>query len=91
MSDFDDLVFQPVKYEDVKHNYQPRHLEAAIAFLSLHRETFPWETLVSPPMPLQRLEEAFALAESGRWARVAIDPSLIRDCSRNVTALDSAI
>lgn len=73
------------------HNYQPRHLEAAIAFLSLHRETFPWETLVSPPMPLQRLEEAFALAESGRWARVAIDPSLICDCSRNVTALDSAI
>jgi len=26
MSDFDDLVFQPVKYEDVKHNYQPRNM-----------------------------------------------------------------
>ena len=25
MSDFDDLMYQPVAYDDVKHNYQPRH------------------------------------------------------------------
>jgi hypothetical protein len=25
MSEFDELVFPPVSYEDVKHNYSPRH------------------------------------------------------------------
>lgn len=25
MSDFDELVFPPVSYEDVQHNYRPRH------------------------------------------------------------------
>lgn len=25
MSEFDDLIYSAVAYEDVKHNYQPRH------------------------------------------------------------------
>ena len=54
------------------HNYAPRHLMSAINFLDRHRDTHPWESLVSPPMPLSRLEEAFALAQSGRWCRVAV-------------------
>lgn len=26
MSEFDDLIYSAVAYEDVKHNYQPRHV-----------------------------------------------------------------
>lgn len=54
------------------HNYAPWHLDAAIGFLASHQDTYPFESLVSPPMPLSKLDEAFALAESGRWCRVAI-------------------
>jgi len=54
------------------HNYAPHHLDEAIGFLDRHRDNHPWESLVSPPMPLRRLDEAFALAESGRWCRVAV-------------------
>ena len=53
------------------HNYAPRHLERAVAFL---RETpeLPWASLVSPPLPLAKMDEAVALAQSRRWARVAL-------------------
>ena len=56
------------------HNYAPRHLNAAIDFLERNRDTHPWETLVSPPLPLSRLDEAFRLAASGRWHRVSVAP-----------------
>jgi threonine dehydrogenase-like Zn-dependent dehydrogenase len=53
------------------HNYGPRHLDRAVAFLGgLH--DVPWGSLVSPPLPLERMNEAVALATSGRWARVAL-------------------
>jgi putative phosphonate catabolism associated alcohol dehydrogenase len=53
------------------HNYAPRHLERAVAFLS-ETSALPWTSLVSPPVPLERMEEAVALAESRKWARVAL-------------------
>lgn len=56
------------------HNYAPRHLDSAIGFLESHRDDLPFDSLVSPTMPLSRLDEAFALAESGRWCRVAVSP-----------------
>lgn len=56
------------------HNYAPRHLEKAIQFLDAHARRFPWERLVSPPEPLTGLEGAFRLAETGAWARVAVQP-----------------
>ena len=52
------------------HNYAPRHLDRAIAFLGA--STMPWETLVSPPVPLGRLDDGFALAAGKKWARVAV-------------------
>lgn len=52
------------------HNYAPRHLDRAVAFLKGSR--LPWGGLVSPPVPLGRLEEGFALAATRRWARVAV-------------------
>ncbi|MBK9384928.1 MAG: alcohol dehydrogenase catalytic domain-containing protein [Planctomycetes bacterium] len=53
------------------HNYAPRHLERAVAFLVQER-LLPWERLVSPPLPLERLPEALELAESREWPRVAL-------------------
>jgi threonine dehydrogenase-like Zn-dependent dehydrogenase len=52
------------------HNYAPRHLDRAVAFLET--SALPWASLVSPPLPLSCLEEGFALAATRRWARVAI-------------------
>lgn len=57
------------------HNYGPRHLDAAMAFLEKHR-SLPWTSLVSPPLPLLKIEEAIALAASRRWLRVAVAPGL---------------
>jgi threonine dehydrogenase-like Zn-dependent dehydrogenase len=56
------------------HNYAPRHLDAAIEFLSKHRDSYPWESLVSPPIPLSQLDDAFRLAASGKWQRVSVVP-----------------
>ena len=53
------------------HNYGPRHLEAAFAFLEKNA-SLPWASLVSPPLRLRRLDEAFALAASKLWARAAV-------------------
>jgi putative phosphonate catabolism associated alcohol dehydrogenase len=55
------------------HNYAPRHLEQAIAFL-LRERLLPWERLVSPPLPLERTREALELAERRNWPRVALSP-----------------
>jgi threonine dehydrogenase-like Zn-dependent dehydrogenase len=55
------------------HNYAPRHLSAAVSFLQSHR-SLPWASLVSPPRPLRELDQAFALAATRQWARVAVAP-----------------
>lgn len=52
------------------HNYAPHHLDQALAFLS--GSFLPWASLVSPPLPLEQLEEGFALSATRRWARVAV-------------------
>jgi putative phosphonate catabolism associated alcohol dehydrogenase len=52
------------------HNYAPRHLDRAVAFLT--QSELPWASLVSPPLPLAQLDEGFALSATRRWARVAI-------------------
>jgi putative phosphonate catabolism associated alcohol dehydrogenase len=53
------------------HNYGPRHLDAALNFLTQNL-SLPWDSLVSPPLPLARLDEAFALMATKQWARVAV-------------------
>ena len=56
------------------HNYAPRHLRMAVAFLTQHAARYPWASLVSPPLPLQELGPAFALAHQGLWPRVSVSP-----------------
>ncbi|RYX82433.1 dehydrogenase [bacterium] len=52
------------------HNYAPRHLDRAVEFLA--NSPLPWQSLVSPPLPLDQLDAAFALAKTRQWARVAV-------------------
>lgn len=56
------------------HNYGPRHLEAAVAFLAREGRELPWERLVSPSLPLSNINEAIELARTGRWPRVSLCP-----------------
>ena len=58
------------------HNYSPRHLDEALAFLAQTAERYPYAALVSDPFPLAELERAVALAETRRHFRVAIGPQL---------------
>jgi alcohol dehydrogenase len=54
------------------HNYRPEHLAEALAFLGEAPSHFPFSSLVSPPFPLERVDEAFELAQKGEHLRVAI-------------------
>ena len=56
------------------HNYGPRHLDAAVAWLEQHC-SLPWASIVSPPLPLVKMDEAVGLAISRRWLRVGVEPS----------------
>jgi threonine dehydrogenase-like Zn-dependent dehydrogenase len=56
------------------HNYAPRHLATSLDFLAKAGRTLPFDRLVSPPLPLASLEEAFALTRTRRWQRVAVAP-----------------
>ena len=54
------------------HNYAPRHLDEALAFLERTAHRFPYESLVSPPFPLKELDAAVRVAEDRRYLRVAV-------------------
>lgn len=58
------------------HNYAPKHLDEAIAFLSRTQNRYPYGDLVSPPLALENLSAAIELAYSGNWHRVAVRPDL---------------
>ncbi|MFC0451212.1 zinc-binding dehydrogenase [Rhodococcus jostii] len=42
------------------HNYEPRHLTHAVAFLTRTSEQFPWEDLVAEPVPLDDIATVMA-------------------------------
>ena len=56
------------------HNYAPEHLPRGLQFLAATRDDYPHEDLVSPPMPLDEIEEAVERAMHRAWARVALEP-----------------
>lgn len=56
------------------HNYAPQHLAAGLDFLARNHTRLPFEKLTSPPLPLEQLNEGFALTRSRQWQRVAIQP-----------------
>jgi putative phosphonate catabolism associated alcohol dehydrogenase len=55
-------------------NYAPSDLKTALQFLAETRRDFPYEKLVSPPLPLDQLDAAMALSQRREWLRVAVKP-----------------
>ena len=54
------------------HNYAPWHLEEAVQFLQSSIDKYPFESLVSPPFPLAKLEQATRMAQTQEWGRVSV-------------------
>lgn len=69
----EDVVKKCLRIRGV-HNYAPADLAAALVFLEETRGEFPYAKLVSPPLPLERLDEAMALSQRREWLRVAVKP-----------------
>jgi alcohol dehydrogenase len=56
------------------HNYHPRDLAAALAFLAGAGRAYPWEGLLAGEFPLEWAERAFAAAHARPGVRVAVFP-----------------
>lgn len=56
------------------HNYHPRDLELALAFLAGRGRGFPFADLVAAEYPLEEAEAAFAYAHAHPGVRVAVVP-----------------
>ncbi|MGW8886317.1 zinc-binding dehydrogenase [Streptomyces sp. NPDC055749] len=56
------------------HNYAPKDLQAAVDFLAVHHDTYPFAELVEGRYPLDRIDEAVAAARVAVAPRVAVVP-----------------
>lgn len=56
------------------HNYAPEHLALGLDFLAANHSRIPFEKLVSPPLPLDKLNDAFVLTRERVWQRVSVQP-----------------
>ena len=54
------------------HNYHPDHLSKALDFLEKHSHKYPYADLVGARFPLNEINEAIEVANSGKYIRVAI-------------------
>lgn len=57
-----------------QHNYEPRHLSAALRFLGATAGDYPWEELVAPPQPLTAIH-ALLTGLPGPLPRYSVAPS----------------
>ncbi len=69
----EDLVRRVLTIRGV-HNYAPRHLERAVAYLAEAWRRFPFAEQVSRTLPLGSIDEALPLAAAGVATRVAVSP-----------------
>lgn len=58
-----------------QHNYEPRHVSAALAFLDAAGARFPWHELVAAPLPLNAVQELL-LTPPGTMPRYTVSPAL---------------
>ena len=56
------------------HNYHPRHLVQALAFVAVNRKQYPFQDLVDGIYPLEQINDAFRGAAEQRVLRAAIIP-----------------
>ena len=62
------------KYLTIKgiHNYRPDHLRKALEFLEKNHEKYPFNEIVKVTFPLDKINEAVATAQKGKYIRVGI-------------------
>jgi hypothetical protein len=56
------------------HNYDVQDLCAAVEFLNAAQRKYPFHEAIAASFPLDRINEALALAQSGGRTRVAVIP-----------------
>jgi putative phosphonate catabolism associated alcohol dehydrogenase len=71
--DFSDVMFRCLTIRGV-HNYDTRHLQWGIDFLTQTKGVFPFEKLVIGRFSLDEINQAMELARSGKAIRVAVVP-----------------
>ncbi len=65
------LIFKNATIYNVVY-YEARHLQQAIDLVTRTRTKYPWQKVISHTFPLDRIEEAFEVADKGRVTRAAI-------------------
>ena len=65
------------KYLTIKgiHNYRPDHLGKALRFLAQHHTKYPFDELVGVTFPLNKINEAMEVSETGKYIRVGVKPN----------------
>ena len=56
------------------HNYDTRHLQMGIDFLSMTHKIFPFRDIVTHRVSLDNVNDGLRIAESGKAVRVAVLP-----------------
>ncbi|EAZ79155.1 alcohol dehydrogenase, zinc-containing [Algoriphagus machipongonensis] len=56
------------------HNYKPEDLAFAIEFLEISKNQYPFESLVAEEYPLEKLDEAFEIANTSGKYRIGVKP-----------------
>jgi putative phosphonate catabolism associated alcohol dehydrogenase len=69
-----DIVWRRLTLKGV-HNYDTKHLQAAVDFLEATRTVFPFKDIVTHRVNLDQINEGLRLADSGQAVRVALLPS----------------
>jgi threonine 3-dehydrogenase len=68
-----DIVWRRLTLKGV-HNYDTKHLQMAVDFLSLTQNLFPFQDIITHRVPLEDITEGMRIAESGEAIRVAVLP-----------------
>ena len=68
-----DIVWRRLTLQGI-HNYDARHLQMAVDFLSMTRDVFPFKDLVTHRVSLDNINDGLRIADSGEAIRVAILP-----------------
>jgi len=71
--DAGDIVFRMLNIMGV-HNYDTKHLQMGVDFLSKTSKKFPFKSLVSYQVSLENINQGLQAAASGEHIRVAVFP-----------------
>jgi putative phosphonate catabolism associated alcohol dehydrogenase len=71
--DASDIIWRWLQIRGV-HNYDAKHLQMGVEFLSQTKDRFPFRKLITHRYPLRQINEAMKVAESGVGIRVAVLP-----------------